>query len=150
MSSQVTDWGRGQLLAVWLNQAPAPAEFFVALCAGEPGTGIDGTSLAGLEPSGLGVGSGYARARVPAGAAWSDPAGQGTSATLVPLDFGVPIQDWGTIAYYALCTALVGGNVWCYGEFDVPGHGLPTFDVTIPAGALVLQVASLDATIVAS
>ncbi len=146
MPSQVTDYGCGALLAILLAQAAAPAEFFVALCAAEPGPGTDGTALADVEPD---PAAGYARVPIATGATtWSDPIGDAYATSLVGVDFGVPADDWGPTGYYALCTAATGGEVYCYGEFDVPSIITATYRAVIPAGALRLQVASADATIV--
>lgn len=145
MPSRVTDYGCGAFLAIWLGQQEAPEQLWVALCTGEPGTGVDGTILADVEPSGA---AGYARQSIATGAAWSDPAGDNYATNLVPVSFGIPEADWGLVDHYALCTAASAGQVYCYGEFDVPAVITATFTAAIPAGALRLQAASLDATIV--
>ena len=118
----------------------------MALASDEPGTGIDGDILADLEPA---VAAGYGRVSIATGTgAWSDPTDAAFSTTVVPVSFGVPSADWGQISYYALCTAETSGEVYCYGEFDVPAVITATFEAVIPAGALSLQAASLDTTIV--
>lgn len=147
MSSQVTDWGAGALLAVLLAQASAPSQFWVALAGSEPGTAADGDSLADLEPPGA---AGYARQSIATGGtAWSDPTDTGYATNLTAIDFGVPTADWGALTHYVLCTAETGGQIWCYGEFDVPAHGSATWNISLPAGALRLQAGSADATVVA-
>lgn len=116
MSSSLTNWGANQFLAISFGLASQPTEFYLALCADEPGPDADGDSIALLEPD---PAAGYARVSINADNTVWDNTDEGNYLTnLVEVDFPQPTDDWGSINYLALCDSLTSGEVYLYGEFD--------------------------------
>lgn len=147
MPSNVTDWGAAEYLSVLHGLVAIPAGYWLALCTDEPGTGIDGVVLADIEPTD----PLYSRKLVPTGIAyWSDPSVDHNVANLQAVDFGVPGIDWGVINHYALCSSETGGEVYSYGEFNVPVYVSSTYEVSVPIGGITVALYNLEPSIVSS
>jgi len=144
MSSGVTDFGTGAWLGALFGVDPDITGYFIALCSEEPGRDTDGTILAAIEP----VDPSYVRqAYGTGGANWG--LNDTYLTTLNDIDFGVPSVDWGSITHYALCTndnsdPLDLGDVYAFGEFLNPQYVSAAVDMTIPAGGVVIAMASLE------
>jgi hypothetical protein len=67
---------------------------------------------------------------------------------LQQVDFGVPNVDWGVINHFALCSAVTGGDVYAYGEFNVPVFVSSTYEVAIPIGGLTVALYNIEPSIV--
>lgn len=146
MASAMTDWGCAQFLAISLGLVSAPSVFWAAVTTDEPGTDTDGTAIQALEPS---TSLGYARVSVDTGSpTWTDPTGTQYSTNTVAVDFGLPTGEWGSINHFALCDDDTVGNVYLYGEFDVPAEVNSTFNFAIPAGGLIIAFTAVLPSIV--
>lgn len=148
MSSQITQWGASQWVGMAFGLVDVPAHYWFALCNGEPGTGVDGTMLAQLEPPVVSGSTTYARASVANDDDHFALSDSGYVANLLTIGFGEPDLSWGYIPYYAICDALTDGHVYAYGQFTNPAQMAPGFEVKIPIGAFVLQGFSAVASIV--
>lgn len=135
MSANITDYGANAFGDHLSGVTTLPGTFYVALCSTQPDVGVDGTTLATLEP----VGASYARVALPrdGGTSWQ-AADQGVITTLVEVDFAVATEDWGTITHYALCTALSAGYVYGYGQFTYEQRIMAGDQMSIPAGGISL------------
>lgn len=146
MASSMTDWGVGEFLNICLGLDTAPANMYVALASDDPGTQIDGDELNDLEPDPL---LGYSRVALPMGPSnWTDPSGTQYSTNINAVEFGIPGGAWGVMSHFALCSALTSGEVYLYGEFDVPADLNGTYDFSIPAGGIVIAFGSFQPSIV--
>lgn len=137
MASNVTDWGAAQYLSMIFGLITPPAGYYIALCTEEPGTVADGTVLTEIEPTD----TAYSRVYYPAGlSAWSDPTIDLNTSNLNQVDFGVPGIDWGVITHYAICDSITDGNLYSYGEFNVPVYVSSTYEVAIPIGGITVAL----------
>jgi hypothetical protein len=63
--------------------------------------------------------TGYARIKHgPADASWTVPTTTGIFSNIGVVQFGNPIDDWGTIVGFGLHSAVTGGTLFVYGELD--------------------------------
>jgi hypothetical protein len=112
------------------------SDLYLALCTAMI-TGSD-TGSTITEPSG----GGYARLAVTRDTTnWPDARPRVNG---VEFDFGTTTGSWGTLTYWALCSASTAGNIIWYGpltESRVVGTGQP---VKIPAGDLSLNIRSAE------
>jgi hypothetical protein len=146
MSSALTDWGAQQFLSWILNITSTPADFWVALCLDEPGTLADGTSIVVMEPDPV---AGYLRQPVSLGpSSWTAPDGVNYSTNVLDIDFGVPLDSWGAITHFALCSDATEGDVYLYGEFDLPAEVDSSVQFIIPVGSLIIALESYNPAIV--
>lgn len=145
MASAVTDWGSARFLAIVMGINAQPANVFAALCTDEPGTDIDGTGLANLEPDPL---LGYARVQIPTGGSnWLDPDGSNYTANVNDVSFPTPTDVWPTITHFALCSASTAGDVFLYGEFDIPITPDPTNPMVLVAGSILMSFGTFSPSI---
>lgn len=144
MPSGVSDFGSATWLSALFGVVPLPEQYHVALCTREPGSLMDGTMLAALEPT---SGS-YLRRPYPTGAAaW---AANGPYLTnLQALAFPTPGDDWGYLTHFALCTAADGGQLYAWGQFFNPQFVSRSIGMFIPPGGMVLGLHALDNSIAA-
>lgn len=150
MANQITQWGATQWVGMLFGEVDVPDSYFVALCSRQPGTGIDGTQLALLEPPVTAASLTYARKELTIGNtdwALSDPGG-GYVSNRVIVNFGLPDTNWGFTPYYALCDAATDGNIYAYGEFANAAALGTSYAVQIPIGALVFSAVSAQPSIV--
>lgn len=142
----MTDFGADTWAAVLVGLAPPPASYWIALCTTEPGSAIDGTDLADIEPD---PAAAYARVELALGAdgwAQSDP---GFVVNSDDIFFPTPTgAGWGFVTHYALCTDASGGDVYAYGEFVNAIQLAGGLDVSLPPGTVVIQATSLSPSIV--
>lgn len=116
MAGDITEFGSGHILSCIFGRTQTPVvSYWVALCAQAPSLDTSGSEL--TEPSTL---LGYARQQVSNdNTAWGQPVG-GIVATIVPIVWSVAINDWPVITHYALCTGVTGGDVYMFGELQLP------------------------------
>jgi hypothetical protein len=139
MSSDITDFGAGAWLGALLGVTDPITGYFVALASDAPGVAADGDILADLEPAF----DDYARQPYGTGPGlWALNGNVITN--LVDVDFGVPAADWGPLTHYVLCDSLVSGQLYGYGLLANPQTVQAGFSVVMPAGGLVLTLASQD------
>jgi hypothetical protein len=146
MASGITKWGASYLLDAFFGQRNArPASFFVALLTQAPGEQADGTLLS--EPP---VTSGYARIELPNDqVSWGQAAG-GVIATTASVFYATATADWPVITHYALCDAVVEGNVYLFGAFNVPRKVAAGDACRIAPNALNLSIGSLTNALVSA
>lgn len=122
---------RNRVLDAVLGVAPyvAPATVYVALFVVAPGR----AGVGGSEPGG----GGYVRVAVANGAAtWTAAAG-GLARNVVPIVFGVPTGDWGTIEAFGLFDDVTGGAPRYYGTLATPQFvGAGATPVSFAVGAM--------------
>jgi len=139
LPSGVTDYGANAWLGVALAVTDPIDGYYIALCTVEPGIDFDGDILADVEPAD----GAYARQLYASGPTnWGTDGSYGTN--LLEIDFGVPTVDWGFLPYYALCTAATSGDLYSFGEFLSPEYVQAGAPVVIPAGGIVLGLASVQ------
>lgn len=99
---------------VALDLVVESATWYIALCFTRPAKASDGSVLDEVS------GGGYVRQSI-APADWAAASG-GVKRNAVDVVFPVATADWGTdpVAYYALCTADVGGDVLASGPLTSP------------------------------
>lgn len=141
MPSGVTDYGATQWAQVITGAISLPSSYWIALCDEEPGTDMDGTVLADLEPVG-----GYGRVQYLTGPTYWDNNGQYVT-NLNTISFGIPTADWGMITHFALCDASSGGDLYAFGEFMNPQDVTTQTSFTIPQGGIILALYSLQPSI---
>jgi len=136
MPTSITDYGADLVANIITGNATMPATLYVALCAGVPDTGFDGTVLDTIEPQD----ASYGRQSISmASSAW-DVSSAGVCTSLVAVNYSVPAADWGIITHWALCTAATNGEVFGYGEFDVARRVIAGAAFSIPIGGLAIGV----------
>ena len=139
MAGGLTDFGAAAWLAALLSVGDPIPGYYVALCSDEPGVASDGTILAELEPAD----PSYARQPYGVGDLNWDTSGNSIT-NLNEIDFGTPLTDWGPIAYFALCDSPVDGELYGFFEFANPQYVAVGFEMVIPAGGIVLSLASQE------
>lgn len=134
MSANLTDYGANAFADHLSGVATLPTTYYVALCSSQPDVGVDGTSLAALEPAA----GAYARVALGRTSAEWAAADQGISTIQVTVTFPTATADWGTITHYALCTALTGGSVYGYGQFTFAQYVASGDTMVVPVGGISL------------
>lgn len=139
MASGITKWGASYLLdVVFGKRSDTPTSFYVALLTQAPGEQADGSLL--VEPPSS---AGYARIELPNDTfSWGKASG-GVTATLASVFYATATEDWPVITHYALCDAVVDGNVYLFGAFNVPRKVIKGDACRIPPNALSISVGSL-------
>jgi len=148
----LTDYGAQAWIGVMFDLSSLPSTWYAALTFQEPGDQWDGSLLADVEPPGLDdyIGTVYARQPVAVGSSDWGVSDAGFVYNLNDINFGTPDDIWGTLTYFALTDDLTAGNLWCFGEFAVPGfYDTDSTDVIIPAGNIVITLGNLLAPIAA-
>lgn len=142
MASAVTNFGAQYWLQVAFGLSPAPTNYWLALCSGEPGTDCDGDVLKDIEPDD----PAYIRRAVGTGTDdWTVNAGFLINANSVP--FGFTGADWGDIDHYVLCTSQSSGEIYAYGALANPQYVEADQAVSIAPGSIVLAFINADAPI---
>ena len=145
MASGVTDWGSAQFLSWAFGITAPPSAFYIALTTDEPGTDTDGTVMTDLEPD---PSLNYNRISVPTGSAnWSDPDGLSYITNLNDISFDTPSSDWPVCTHFAVCDSLTDGEVFFYGEFDIPVVPNATMPAVLVAGSIILTFGSYASSI---
>lgn len=144
MPSGVSDFGSATWLSALFGVIALPTEYFIALCSDEPGTAMDGDMLEALEPTD----TAYVRQSYPSGAsAWASNGPYLTN--LAEAYFPTPVEDWGYLNHFALCSEVVEGQVYAWGELQNPQFVASDIGVLVPIGSLVLGLHALDNAIAA-
>lgn len=146
MANGITKWGASYILDTFFGRRDqAPQSFFVALLTQAPGEQSDGTMLS--EPD---IAAGYTRIEISNDAiSWGQAEG-GVTATLTSVFYATATADWPIVNHYALCDAVVGGNVYLYGAFNVPRKVAAGDACRIPPNALSVSVGSLTNALVSA
>jgi hypothetical protein len=146
MASAITKYGAAYVLDVLFGgRQPVPSSYYVALIAQAPGEDTDGDSL--TEPD---TEAGYARVEISNDAlSWAAADGN-VITTDTSVVFAAATGDWPVITHFALCDALVGGNVYLYGGFNIPRRINIGDQARIPANQLSLTATSLTTAIVST
>lgn len=146
MASAITKYGAAFVLDTLFGQRQAaPISYYVALISQAPGEDTDGDSLS--EPS---AENGYARIEISNDAlTWTGADGNVISSESSVV-FAPATGDWPVVSHFALCDALVGGNVYLYGAFNVPRRINAGDIARIPANQLTLSATSLTTAIVST
>lgn len=142
MANVMTTYGANLWSQILFDLEAVPANYYVALCESLPDETIDGTELAGIEPSG-----GYARLQVPTNSTYWGTNDDGLVSNATLLTFGSPSNDWGRLEAYALCTAATAGEVICAGEFTQPLYVRLGVPARIAIGGIAFGVATQADTI---
>lgn len=145
MASAITDWGANAWISILMGIDSPPANYWIALASREPGTGIDGSMLAALEPASGGV---YERQEIAADGSHWGLSGSGYVANSVAIPFGVPDVSWGFISYFVICSAATDGQLYAYGEFSNAQNFDASYYVELPIGAISLKGVSVVPSIV--
>lgn len=144
----MTQWGVTRFLGIITGIYPVPSHFYVALCNTQPGQTTNGTSLSLIEPPVTAASTAYARQVMGSGGgAWA-LSDSGYVSNVDDIDFGSPDTNWGYTPYYALCDALINGNVYGFGEFSNPLTLAPGPIVKLPAATMTLRGIALQPSIV--
>lgn len=133
-----TLWGAGEILRTFFSRAAEPpTSFYLALVKDiAPNPYITGEEI--NEPDAVD----YQRAEIPNDLATFGDQNTGQLHMIYNLNdilFLTALADWGTIGYWALCDAAVGGNVYFYGDFEEPDEVLAGEQVLIPASLLAVE-----------
>lgn len=133
--AQWTLWGAHQLAASWFSRsAIPPQEYYLALIADtEPDSFITGAELD--EP----FEGGYQRLLVPNETEVWGSNMDAIMTNLTELRFAPATTDWGTITFWALCSAPTEGYVYMYGEFVDPLYVSLDDEVVISPGLVQLE-----------
>lgn len=145
MASAITDWGASEWMQILMGIISPPANYWIALASREPGTGIDGSQLAALEPASGGV---YERQEIAADNSHWGLSGSGYVGNAVAVPFGTPDVNWGFIGYFVICSAATDGQLYAYGEFSNARNFDIGFYVELPIGAIALKGVSVVPSIV--
>lgn len=139
MSAGVSDFGAAAWVQMMFGVVDVPENYWIALCNDEPGTGMDGTIIAALEPTD----SAYGRVEVATGP--SDWAASDNYLTNInPIDFGVPTEDWGRITDFAICSAATDGELYAWGMLVSPQWATAGYSIILPPGGIVVALAALE------
>lgn len=137
--AQWTLWGAHQLATMLFSrQASPPQEFYLALIAEtEPDPFITGVELD--EP----FEGGYQRLLLP-----NDTTIWGSNldsiiTNMVELRFAAATEDWGTVNFWALCSAPTAGFVYLFGEFVDPLYVSINDEVVIDPGLVQLEFSDI-------
>lgn len=142
MASGVSTFGAQRFIAALFGLDSVPAGFYIALCGAEPGAGMNGASVAALEP----VGGGYARQAYGVGAAsWSANGGYVTN--LSRLAFPTATADWGRVTHFALCSAASGGDLYAWGDLRNPQYIQAGFAAVLSPGSITIGLAAATAAV---
>lgn len=144
----LTYYGSESYLGALFGLNAAPANYFLALLTGVPDPIWTGVELASVEvPTELNsTTTGYARYSVGVGAGSWD-AFPGYLANAQTITFDLPVQDWGLVTGWALCTDITAGDFYAYGSFAFSQQVPVGYSFWIPAGGIqvVLGVNSEEA-----
>lgn len=110
-------------------------EVYVALTKTPPIPGMAASSLP--EPTA----ASYARAKYRVGSKYWSIINHSAVANKQAVYFTAPLQDWGLVSGWALCTQLSGGDVLAFGSLD-PVRIAQGSAVSIDANNLVMSVVS--------
>jgi len=113
MVGRITMWGASEILTNFFQGGlTLPENFWLALTLGAaPNAYVSGAELD--EP----LGGSYGRLQLPASTIYWDNAGAPQTITMnKDLSFHTATSDWGTVRYWALCSADVGGYVYAFGD----------------------------------
>lgn len=102
-------WGANHHLDVVYGGAPPIPTFYVAALYTSPVYLSTGSTLD--EPSG----GGYARVEVANDDTGWTHAADGMKSNMADVLFPVATENWGTIRFWAICTAATGGEIVTYG-----------------------------------
>lgn len=130
----LSTYGGNVYAEVLAGKQSAPATFYLALLTAIPGPDDTGTDIAVVEP----VGASYARVLISGGADWSTASG-GICTYADPIVY-LPLENWGTITAYALCTAATAGMVLHYDYMEYPVTIKAGSTVTIPVNSIGMGV----------
>jgi hypothetical protein len=143
MASGVSSYGASTWLSALFGVTSLPSSYYIALCVDQPGIDADGSVISSLEPP---TGVGYARQSYATGSSnWTVNAGN--LVNLNDIVYPAPTGDWGLLSHYVLCTATTAGQIYAFGIFDNPYFVTSGLGVLIPAGGIVIHLASLDVSI---
>lgn len=131
----VSQTGEDLLLNAITGFESLPTTLYLALSKGVPEPFDNANSLP--EPT-----SGYARQEV-LQANWTQSS-SGSAVYSDAIQFPTATADWGVIKTWVLCTALTGGNIVVWEEFDTPINVSNGQMLTIPAESFGLTVSSLE------
>lgn len=102
-------WGANHHLDVVYGAEPPVATFYIAAAFTSPGYLSTGSTLD--EPDG----GGYARVEVPNSHAGWTHAADGMKSNMADILFPTATEAWGTIRFWAICTAATDGEIVSYG-----------------------------------
>jgi hypothetical protein len=141
MAGQPTLWGAAEFLRSFFSQtATPPANFWLALVQEIPANAfVSGSELD--EPD---IADGYGRVAIPNDATnWSN-AGINDQLHLVAnqldVTFDVATGDWGSVGYWALCSAETAGNVYFTGQMEVPKLVMTGDQPVVPSHVLLIEL----------
>jgi len=121
-----------------------PTSYYVALINDEPGEGWDGTALQTLEPPQLVSSTTYDRPALALGSGTWAMADAGYAVCTTQLNWAqLPDVDWGSLPYFAICDDHLAGNLWAWDAFTEPLTITAGSTVSIPAGSISIELASL-------
>lgn len=103
--------GTDLFLDAMLEVSALPANLYLALTATQPQIGDDGTSID--EPTD----AAYARQALGTGASYWSAASGGFSSFANAIEFPVATEDWDSMRYWVICSALTGGDIYIWGQF---------------------------------
>lgn len=143
MSSGITSYGASHWVAGMFGVISMPTTYYIALALAQPGVDSDGDILAAMEPP---PGVGYTRHSYGTGGSnWASNAG--ALVNLNDITYAAPTGDWGLLTYYVLCDSATSGQVYAFGQLDDPYFITKGLGVLVPAGGIVIALASLDVSI---
>jgi len=146
MASGITSWGASYYLGVLFGQTQTPpTSYWVALCTAVPSEQVDGTMLS--EPT---SDVGYARIEIPSDQLSWDVPDDGVVTNIASVFYDTATADWPVITHYALCDAVVDGNVYLFGAFNVPRKVSTGDACRIPPNALSIHIGSLTTALVSA
>ena len=139
----LTAYGSDTFLGALFGLNAAPTTYFLALVTDVPDPSWDGTDLAAVEvPTEIdSTTTGYARYQIGAGTANWDPF-SGYLANKNVITYPLPVQDWGLVTGWALCTDVTAGDIYAYGEFAFTQQVPAGYSLWIPAGSLQVALAA--------
>jgi len=131
----ISQTGENLFLDAITGFASLPTTLYLALSMSTPEPYNNANALS--EPT-----AGYARQEV-LQANWTQSS-SGSAVYSDAIQFPTATADWGVIKTWVLCTALTGGNIIVWEEFDTPLTVTNGQMVTIPAESFGLTVSSLE------
>lgn len=141
----LTHYGSETYLGALFGLNAAPTNYFLALLTGVPDPIWTGVELAMVEvPTEIdATTTGYARYAVGVGAGSWD-AFPGYLANKNTITFPLPVQDWGLVTNWALCTAVTGGDVYAYGSFAFSQQVPVGYSFWIPSGGIQVALSVIN------
>jgi hypothetical protein len=131
----ISQTGENLFLDAITGFASLPTTLYLALSMSTPEAYNNANALS--EPTG-----GYARQEV-LQANWTQSS-SGSAVYSDAIQFPTATANWGVVKTWVLCTALTGGNIIVWEEFDTPLTVTNGQMVTIPAETFGLTVSSLE------